>query len=114
MIGTAAGRFRHIITLQQPEPKPNRISGDEVIWRDVLKDIHASVEPLRGREYFQAQQVQSETTFRIRMRWFPQVKSTMRVRFGSRIFDIVAIIDPEERHRELQLMCKEGVNDGGY
>ncbi|HEI8511243.1 TPA: phage head closure protein [Proteus mirabilis] len=113
MIGTAAGRFRHIITLQQPEPKPNRISGDEVIWRDVLKDIHASVEPLRGREYFQAQQVQSETTFRIRMRWFPQVKSTMRVCFGSRIFNIVAIIDPEERHRELQLMCKEGVNDVG-
>ena len=78
----------------------------------MLKDIHASVEPLRGREYFQAQQMQNETTFRIRMRWFPQVKSTMRVRFGSRILDIVAIIDPEERHRELQLMCKEGVNDG--
>ncbi|MFU9078112.1 head-tail adaptor protein, partial [Proteus sp. LHD240705] len=37
---------------------------------------------------------------------------SMRIVWGKRLFNIISIIDPDERHRELQLMCKEGVNDG--
>ncbi len=32
----------------------------------------------------------------------------MRVRHGGRVFDIIAVMDVEERHREIKLMCVEG------
>lgn len=112
MAGKFAHRLRHIITLQKPVPKPGRISGNEVIWEDHLKDIHAAVEPYRGREYFYSQQVQSESTLRVRLRWYPDITPDMRIMYAGRVLNIVSVIDPEEAHRELQLMCKEGVNDG--
>lgn len=112
MARKGASRFRHIITVQKPEPKPGRLSGNEVIWVDFLKDIHAAVEPYQGREYFYAQQVQSESSLRVRIRYFPGIESSMRILYGTRILNITAIIDPEEAHRELQIMCKTGVNDG--
>ncbi|MBG2804208.1 phage head closure protein, partial [Proteus mirabilis] len=58
------------------------------------------------------QQVQSEATTRILIRYIADIDTSMRIVWGKRIFNIISIIDPYERHRELQLMCKEGVNDG--
>ncbi|MDM3770553.1 phage head closure protein, partial [Proteus mirabilis] len=55
---------------------------------------------------------QSEATTRILIRYIADIDTSMRIVWGKRIFNIISIIDPYERHRELQLMCKEGVNDG--
>jgi SPP1 family predicted phage head-tail adaptor len=69
----------------------------------------ASIEPLNGREFFAAQQVNAEVTARIRLRYLPGVTRQMQVKFGSRTFAIESVINVEERNRELQLMVKEVV-----
>lgn len=48
----------------------------------------------------------------MRLRWYPDITPDMRIMYAGRVLNIVSVIDPEEAHRELQLMCKEGVNDG--
>lgn len=106
------GRLKHNIKIQNPELAPDAISGNDVIWRDFLPEVRAAIMPYRGREYFQSQQVQSEATTRILIRYVSGINTTMRIVYGERVFNIVSVIDPEEAHRELQLMCKEGVNDG--
>jgi SPP1 family predicted phage head-tail adaptor len=102
-----AGKLRHKVTLEQLDTGQDSAGAVERSWSDFARDIWASVEPLSGREYFQAQQVASETSVRVRIRYRSGVLPTMRVVYGDRRFEILAVIDPEERHRELQLMCSE-------
>ena len=61
-------------------------------------------------EYFAAQSTQADVTHRIVLRFLSVIIPKMRVKFGSRVFDILSIINVNERNRELQLMCRESVD----
>lgn len=101
-----AGTLRHRVVLQRLT-ETRGPTGDLVkTWAD-QPEIWAAVEPLSGREYWQAQQVAAETTIRVRIRYSSGVVPTMRVKYGTRTFEVLSIIDPEERHVELHLMCRE-------
>lgn len=113
-VKTLSQRLRHNITIEQQSTVPDAHGQHTTTWTAVtgLESIKASVEPLRGREFFAADQINSEVTARIRIRYRSGITAKMRVSFESRYYNIEAIIDPEERHEELQLMCSEGANDG--
>ena len=100
------GDLRHRITLQECVSGQNEAGQPIQEWHDVAT-VWAAIEPLRGREYWAAAQVQSEVTTRIRIRYRSGIRPDMRVLYGGRVFNVTAVIDPEERHHELQLMCKE-------
>jgi len=100
-----AGSLRHRVTIQQPVV--DTAWGGATTWEEFAK-VWAAIEPLRGRELIAAQQVQSETTAKITIRYLAGITPDMRILHGSRIFELTSPpIDPEERHRELQLMVKE-------
>ena len=67
------------------------------------------MEPLRGREFFAAKEQQTQVDTRIRIRYLEGVTPKMQVLDGTRVFLIYAVIDPESRHQELQLMVQEVV-----
>ncbi len=103
-----AGDLRHRITIQKlsgaVDEMKQPIPDD---WVDVATRS-ASVEPLTGREYWAAQQVQAETTVRIRMRYLRGIDPTMRVLFKGRVLEIIAPpVNVGEKNIELQLLCKE-------
>lgn len=104
-----AGRLRHQITLQQPTKGRDARGGITETWVTFKANVWAGVEPIKGREYFESQQVNAEVSHRIVLRYLQGVNPRMRVLWGTRIFRIESVIDPEERHRELQLMCIEVV-----
>jgi len=54
--------------------------------------------------------VNAEVTGKISIRYLAGITPKMRVKHGNRIFDIVSMINPEERNRELQLMVKERID----
>ena len=103
-----AGELRHRVTIQrQLVPGKDDLNADIIEWADIAT-VWAAVEPLTGREYFAAQQVNAEITVRVRIRYLAGVNSSMRVKFGARYFYIEAPpININERNRELVLMCKE-------
>jgi len=109
-----AGKLRHKVTIQSlvagsPQQKP---SGEpDTAWTDLLT-CWASVEPLKGRELFAAQEHHSEIEVRVRIRYRSGLNAAMRVVFEGLYYNIAAILDPELRHRELELLCKQGVNEG--
>jgi SPP1 family predicted phage head-tail adaptor len=110
-----AGKLRHKVTIEQllvGSPQDTPEGAPDAAWTIILPDIWAAVEPLQGRELFAAQEHHSEVTTRIRIRYRPGITAAMRVAFDGRLYNIRSIIDREERHRELQLLCTEGVNDG--
>lgn len=100
-----AGDLRHRIIIQQLAEAENDMGDIVQVWTD-FATVRASVEPLTGREYLSAQQVTSETSGRIRMRYKAGVMATMRVLFGGRTYRILSVINPEERNIELELMTK--------
>ncbi|WP_439240971.1 phage head closure protein [Lonepinella sp. BR2474] len=106
-----AGKYNKVITLQEQKQVMTDYGAVNIEWVD-FKTVRASVEPLQGNEYFTSAQLHSETQLRIRIRYIDDVCSVMRVKYGNRVFSIIAVIDSKESHRELQLMCKEGATDG--
>lgn len=105
------GKLRHRVMIQEYKEILDQYKTpiDEG-WQDVAT-VWAAVEPIQGKEYIQLQNTQSEITTRIRMRYFAGVKPSMRVIYGDRVFNIQSVIDFEERHIEMQLMCIEKVGE---
>ena len=105
---TAASKLRHRITFQERATGQDEFGQPIDTWQDICT-VWAAVEPLSGREFWAAQQVQAEVTTRIRIRYRQGIRPEMRVLYDGRTYDIQTVIDPEERHVELQLMCREVV-----
>lgn len=101
-----SGRLRHRVTIQQPVVAVNGY-GERITTWSTVATVWAAVEPLRGREFFDAEQTQAEVSHRVVMRYRSGMVATMRLLHLTRVLHIQAIIDVDERHRELQLMCRE-------
>lgn len=100
-----AGTLRHRVTLQRFQQGQDAYGGPVAQWEDVAT-VWASLEAMSGREFFASQQAQSEVTQRIRIRYRPDVTADMRVIHQGTVFNIVAPL-PDNRGRELMLMCRE-------
>ncbi|SCY25308.1 phage head closure protein [Alkaliphilus peptidifermentans] len=102
------GKLRHRITIQEYQATRDSFGAEVKEWVDI-KTVWASIEPLSGREYFSAKQINAEVTTKIRTRYLKGIHPKMRVLFNDRIFEILSVINVEEKKRELELMCKEEV-----
>lgn len=107
-----AGDLRHRVTIQQATVTRNEFGEPVETWQD-LATVWAEVVDLSGREFIEARQAPaSEVTTRVRIRYRAGIEPTMRVLHGARVLEIVAVLEPEGRRRELHLMCRE-VRSGG-
>ena len=103
------GKLRHRVELQKASFIVDDLGYHLEEWETVAT-AWAAIEPLKGEEHWQAASVQATTTHRVTMR--PPgvaVHPSNRLVFNGRIFEIEAVLDIEERGRELQLMCVEKV-----
>jgi SPP1 family predicted phage head-tail adaptor len=66
-----------------------------------------AVIPLRGKEYFQSDQIQGETTHRVIIPYYAGITTAMTVSMGSRSFEILSAINPVERDEAIEMLCKE-------
>lgn len=101
-----AGKLRHRVTIQDPQSARDTFGAEIVNYVDVAT-VWAAVDPLQGREFFDAQADNAEVTTRIRIRYRSGIKPTMRVVWGDHEYDIRSVIEIESRRRELHLMCRE-------
>lgn len=102
-----AGRLRNRIELQRVSE--TLVNGEPVQTWTTLATVWAAVEPLAGRQFFAAQQTQAQVTHSIRIRWSRDwtLGPKDRVKFGERLFDIVAVLNIEERNQELVIQAVE-------
>lgn len=109
-----AGKLRHRVTIQQRaagSPQKNPSGAPAESWTDVAT-VWASIEPLKGREFLEAQAIQSQISVRIRIRYLAGVTAGMRAVHSGDVYNIEAPLDPEKRHIELHLMCSQGASSG--
>jgi SPP1 family predicted phage head-tail adaptor len=101
-----AGRLRHRVTIQDKVVTQDDYGEEVITWSDV-DTVWASVEPLRGEEFAELRRAGAELTTRIVMRYQSGIAPEMRAMEGSHVYDILSVINVEERDKELHLMCRE-------
>jgi SPP1 family predicted phage head-tail adaptor len=107
-----AGKLNRKIRLQFLTVTKNPDATLVETWADVAgaSFVPASLEPLKGREYFQAAAMTAENTIPVTIRYRPGVTAALRVLYGTRILNIRHVLNVEERNVKLILLCEEVVN----
>lgn len=105
-----AGKLRHRITIQRLNAHAattrDAHGGFVEEWLDVVS-VWGSVEPLRAVEILRANQVDARITHRITTRYQHGVTTAMRVLFGTRVFLLLSVINPDERRILLEMLAME-------
>lgn len=101
------GRLRHRIQIQSVTETRDASGGVIPIWEtDAVR--WAAIEPLKGRERYDADMVQSDVTHKITIRYYADLNSKQRFKFNDRLFEIM---EPPINDREINkmqvVMCKE-------
>jgi SPP1 family predicted phage head-tail adaptor len=102
-----AGRLNQRITFQRRTETLDAYREDTGDWADLVT-VAAGVEPVSGKEFFAALQVQSDVTHRIVCRYSSDtsgVTTKDRVSHETFLYDIQSILNVGSRNKELQLMC---------
>jgi SPP1 family predicted phage head-tail adaptor len=102
----AAGRLRKQVTIQGVTRTPDGGGGYTETPVEIA-EVWANVQPLDGREQLIAMQTGLQRPYRFTIRYLPDISSIHRVVYDGRTFDVKSVVDPEERHRELELLAEE-------
>jgi SPP1 family predicted phage head-tail adaptor len=108
-----AGKYRHIVTFQRQVEVQNEYGETSVNVDDNWEDAFTArvgIFPLSGRELLalESSMRQGEITHRVVLRFTKGIESKMRIKFGTRIFDIISPpVNNYERDEELLIFCKE-------
>jgi len=105
-----AGRLRHRVRILRKEVATDESGSHTEAWAEICQRW-ASVEGLRGREYFEAGQSRGEVDVRVVMRAGADVRVSDRIQHGTRLFDVqTPPIDSTGRRQGVEIMCKEYVS----
>lgn len=103
----SAGRYNSPVRIEQKSVTRDGMGGEVVTWSTFATRL-AEVEPIRGREFFAAAQMQSSVDYRIRLRKPLALVREMRIVAKGKTMDIVELIEHDD---ELELMCSTGVRN---
>ena len=105
---TSIGRMRHRVTIQSPTATTDTGGGKSVAW-GTLKEVFADIQPANTSYGTKHEQETETVTHKVVIRHRADIGTNYRIKFGSRIFNIVGILNPDERSKFLEISCTEGI-----
>jgi len=106
-----AGNLRHRIAIQTETSVSDGMGGFTLSWANVenMGSVPAAIWPLSAKENLDAMKLEQQITHKIRIRYQSGITSKNRIVFGSRTFNIISILNYEERNRSFDLLCLEDI-----
>lgn len=105
------GQRRHVVTLENPSaPIQDGDGGFSHEWTALTPArTFAQIKPATAHdlERTMVNTVQSVATHIVTIPYHPDVTTKTRLTFGTRLFQIAGVQNPEERNIELVLACTE-------
>ncbi len=98
-----AGDLDRLITIEQPTESVDAYGAPTQTWA-TLAQVWAQVKPVRGSEYFAAQQMNARVDAVFRVRYRTDLTTKMRISYNSETYDIQGIIEIGRREG-LELMA---------
>lgn len=102
-----AGKLRHRITIRKRVSAKDSRGQRNPTYKDRGCTVWADVRQVSGREAEKALAVHAETTWLIEMRYMEGIEPTDRIVYGTRTFEVLAALDPEQRQRRLIIHARE-------
>lgn len=100
-----AGKLNRLITLQKRSITRDSIGNGVETWAD-HSTRWAEVITTGGSEFYAAQRLNAETTAVFKIRYTAAINTLMRIKFGSDLFDILNIADPDGKRVFLNVSAK--------
>jgi SPP1 family predicted phage head-tail adaptor len=100
------GKLRHQVYLQSSTATANEFGENIPTW-STYATVWAEIKPLQGRELENAQQISEKCDYEVFIRYNSSVLATHRIVYGTRTFEINAVLNLEERNEILKLICTE-------
>lgn len=100
------GNLRRRVTLESQARAADGGGGVTLTWSP-LADVWAEISNLGGGESFIAEGLQGKVSHQIIIRRRTDVVPAMRVRFGSRLFVIEAVLDRDGADPHLRILAEE-------
>ena len=107
-----AGRLRHRLRFERATETQNQFGEPVQSW-DIITVTWGAIEPLRGAERQRANQTAASEDVRIVARYNSEIadlKPDDRCAFKLKIYDIKAILNIDERNKEIHVMAKEHID----
>lgn len=98
--------LRHRLTLEQLSRAEDEGGGFIEDWITVAT-LSANLRPIGGDERYEAERLAGRITHEVSLRYRVGVVPAMRFRKGARIFNIISVIDVDERRRWINCLCEE-------
>lgn len=110
-IDSRTSDYRHSVTVEKYTSTKDATGAPVLTWVTHCK-VMAAIYPGRGKELAQDGKLLSQGMFSIWMRYDSRtadIDHKMRIKYGSRIFEILDINNLEERNVKLEFVCKEEI-----
>lgn len=106
-----AGQLRDRITIQVRSSADDSAGEPVLTWTNVA-DVYAMVTDVSGREYITGQAITNAVTTTIVIRYRLGITAAMRVLCRGVVYNITEVLAPENKRREMHLMCVRNVSNG--
>ena len=103
---TRTGEFSKKITFQTGTLSSDGMGGGTTTYADTLT-VWAAIWPVNAREALENLKTEHRITHRIRCWYSSYINPKQRIKYGTRYFDIVSIINPSENNVELEILAEE-------
>lgn len=103
-----ASRLRQRIIVEQAVETADGAGGVQVVWEE-FTTMWAEILPAKSREELFAGQLAKSATHKITVRHNPEITTKMRVNFDGRLFNIISILNVQERGEMLEILAEEGI-----
>ena len=102
-----AGELNKLIDIQQVSHVSDNMGGTTDTWSAYASSIWAAIWPISAKEQVMSAREEMEITHRVKIRYLSGLTAKMRIKYGTRYFDITSIINTEERGKEMILLARE-------
>jgi head-tail adaptor len=109
-----AGKLRIRGTIEQRGITQDASGDQSQTWTTFLVAYMSIIGLSVGRESVNAEATQNVSIYTVEMRYFPGITAGMRIRYGTRYFNIIKPpkSDEEGRNRRMAFEVQEGLKDG--
>lgn len=105
-VKSLATELRHRLTIQTVTQTKDNEGGYTDVWSDTAT-YWGALYPIRAAQRFEYKTINVDATHVARFRGKLSIDETQRIKFGSRIFEILTVEDKQERDFELWVTCRE-------
>lgn len=105
------GRMKHRVTFLKRGTVTDELGQERQSLKEVAT-VWADIAPTKGGEFYEAQKLREELTWKVYVRYLPDITADMLIRHKEKLFEIKSVIDYDFQHRMLQIMCTEYVEKG--